>query len=115
MQRWYTFFAFKNLDVYTLQPWDEARHGISAYEMMQTGDPIVTTYLYSPDYWNLKPPLSEYFQVLGYRLFGFNAMGLRFFSALLWLCSAGIAALLAKRHMGAVAGLAVLICFAIST
>ena len=109
------FFAFKNLDVFKLQPWDEARHGVSAYEMMQTGDPIVTTYLYSPDYWNLKPPLSEYFQVLGYRLFGFNAMGLRFFSALFWLCSAGIAALFAKRHMGMIAGLAVLICFAMST
>ena len=47
------------------------------------------------------PALSEYFQVLGYRLFGFNTRGLRFFSALFWLCSAGIAALFAKKHQNA--------------
>ena len=52
--------CFYHLDYGELMDWDEARHGVSAYEMLQTGEPIVTTYAYSPDYWNLKPPLSEW-------------------------------------------------------
>lgn len=79
--------------------WDEARHGVSAYEMLQTGEPIVTTYAYSPDYWNLKPPLSEWFIALGYKLFGYNAYGLRFFSGVSMFLSALLcAAFLWKRY-----------------
>ena len=52
--------CFYKLGVGELCDWDEARHAVSAYEMIQTGEPIVTTYEYSNDYWNLKPPLSEW-------------------------------------------------------
>lgn len=37
--------------------WDEARHGVSAAEMVASGDWIVPTYAGQPDLWNLKPPL----------------------------------------------------------
>jgi len=67
--------------------------------MLQTGEPIVTTYAYSPDYWNLKPPLSEWLIALGYKLFGYNAYGLRFFSGVSMFLSALLcAAFLWKRY-----------------
>lgn len=91
--------CFYHLDYGELMDWDEARHGVSAYEMLQTGEPIVTTYAYSPDYWNLKPPLSEWLIALGYKLFGYNAYGLRFFSGVSMFLSALLcAAFLWKRY-----------------
>lgn len=33
--------CFYHLDYGELMDWDEARHGVSAYEMLQTGEPIV--------------------------------------------------------------------------
>lgn len=59
---------------------DEARHGTSAYEMIKNGDYIINTYGYKTDYWNLKPPISFWFIIIGYKIFGFNTFGLRFFS-----------------------------------
>ena len=50
--------------------------------MLWNEEPVVSTWQYEPDYWNLKPPLSEWFIMLGCRIFGFNAWGLRFYSAL---------------------------------
>ena len=91
--------CFYHLDYGELMDWDEARHGVSAYEMLQTGEPIVTTYAYSPDYWNLKPPLSEWLIALGYKLFGYNAYGLRIFSGVSMFLSALLcAAFLWKRY-----------------
>lgn len=75
------FNVFFNLSQFQLLDWDESRHGVSAYEMIKSNNYIVNTYLYQNDYWNLKPILSFWPQVLGYKLFGFDALGLRFFSA----------------------------------
>lgn len=74
--------CFFNLSNGELQDWDEARHGVSAYEMIQDGDFLINTYDNKPDYWNAKPPLSFWTIAVGYKLFGFNPLGLRFFSAL---------------------------------
>lgn len=74
--------CFLNLSSLPIQDWDEARHGISAYEMLKSGNFLINTYNYAPDYWNLKPPLSFLSIVMGYKLFGYNTLGLRFFSAL---------------------------------
>jgi len=74
--------CFFKLSAGQLQDWDEARHGLSAYEMIQSGNFWVNTYGGAPDYWNAKPPLSFWGVVLGYFLFGANPLGLRFFSAL---------------------------------
>lgn len=59
--------------------WDEARHGITAYEMIKRGDFLTNTYMGEMDYWNTKPPLSFYPLIAGYKFFGFNNLGLRFF------------------------------------
>ncbi|MCL2012445.1 MAG: glycosyltransferase family 39 protein [Cystobacterineae bacterium] len=78
--------CFLKLSAGPLQDWDEARHGVSAYEMLQSGNFLLNTYGGMPDYWNAKPPLSFWSIALGYRLFGANPLGLRFFSAL-FACS----------------------------
>ena len=75
--------CFFNLAGGQLQDWDEAGHGVTAYEMIESGDFLVNTYNHKPDYSNTtKPPLSFWSVALGYSLFGFNPFGLRFFSAL---------------------------------
>lgn len=75
------FNMFYNLGNVPIDSWDEARHGVSAYEMMRRNDYIVNTYTYKNDYWNLKPPISYWAIVLGYKMVGFNPLGLRIFSA----------------------------------
>ena len=44
------FLLFTNLGETGISDCDEARHGINAYEMMQSGDYVVTTYRGEPDY-----------------------------------------------------------------
>jgi 4-amino-4-deoxy-L-arabinose transferase-like glycosyltransferase len=73
---------FYNLADFPIYSWDEARHGVSAYEMLKKGNFIVNTYIEKIDYWNLKPPLSFLLTMAGYKLAGFNTLGLRVFSAI---------------------------------
>lgn len=75
------FAAFFRLDAAGVDSWDEARHGINAYEMLKKGSWIVNYYRYAPDYWNLKPPLSFWAILLDFRLFGTTVLALRFYSA----------------------------------
>lgn len=90
-------------------PWDEARHGISAYEMAMTGDPIVTTYRYETDMWNLKPPLSEWLQVVSYRLLGYTPLAMRLPSALCMMATCMVCLVFCWRRHGRLPGLAALV------
>ena len=92
------YLLFGNLGEMFITDYDEARHGVNAYEMIRSGDYLVSTYQGQPDYWNLKPPLSYWLIALAYRLFGFNAFALRFFSALAMLVAVGAAALWAGHN-----------------
>ena len=92
------FLCFRCLDVAYVSSWDEARHGVSAYEMMQNGNYIVNTFGYEPDYWNLKPPLSFYGIILGFKLFGYSVMGLRFYSACAYLITCVAIGLFLKKY-----------------
>ena len=69
------FYCFRCLDVQYVDSWDEARHGVNAYEMIQNGDYIRHTYNYEVDNWNLKPSVSYWGIVLGFRLFGYSVFG----------------------------------------
>lgn len=90
------FYQLGNFPIYS---WDEARHGVSAFEMLQNKNFIVNTYRYKPDYWNLKPPLSFWAIVMGYKLAGFNALGLRISSAFFALLTIMMVAFFVyKRH-----------------
>lgn len=92
------FYCFRCLDVQYVDSWDEARHGVNAYEMMQNGDYIRHTYNYEVDDWNLKPSVSYWGIVLGFRLFGYSVFGLRFTSALAYLLTGIGCGLFAKRY-----------------
>ena len=109
------FICFYNLGALPARDWDEARHGVSAYEMMKTNQFIVNTYQYQPDYWNLKPPLSFWGVMLGYRLFGYSLLGLRFYSALSFVLTAAIIGLFAKWRYGALESLLILLLMACSS
>jgi len=95
-----SFICFYNLWSLPIYDWDEARHGINAFEMLKEGNYIANYYQGSPDYWNLKPPISYYTIMIGYKIFGFNAFGLRFFSALSYLLIAIIVSLFLKKKFG---------------
>lgn len=75
------YLCFGKLDVASLQHWDEARHGVNAYEMFKNNNFIVNTYNYENDYFNLKPPLSYWGIILGFKLFGVSIFSMRFYSA----------------------------------
>lgn len=94
------FLCFRCLGIGAIDSWDEARHGISAYEMMQNGSFLVNTFMGEPDYWNVKPPLSFLTVMAGFSLFGYTAVGLRFFSALFYLLTSVCTGLFARRYSG---------------
>jgi 4-amino-4-deoxy-L-arabinose transferase-like glycosyltransferase len=73
--------CFKNLDALPVLDWDEARHGVSAYEMVKNKEYIINTYNYEKDYYNLKPPLSFWGIILGFKIFGVSIFAMRFYSA----------------------------------
>jgi 4-amino-4-deoxy-L-arabinose transferase-like glycosyltransferase len=91
--------VFYGLSDFPILSWDEARHGVSAYEMLKRGNLLVNTYRSHIDYWNLKPPLSFWTTMIGYKIAGFNALGLRLFSALSsFLTIIMVAVFVLKRH-----------------
>ena len=107
-----SYICLYKLGVGEINDWDEARHGVSGYEMLKNKEWIVTTYNGVVDYWNLKPPLSEYFITLGYKLFGFNPLGMRLYSAIAMIVTAVVSALFAYKYIGKSASLFVLVSYA---
>ncbi|MDD9148421.1 MULTISPECIES: ArnT family glycosyltransferase [unclassified Sporolactobacillus] len=90
---------FYHLGSFPFASYDESRHGASAYEMLQSGNYLVNTYMHHTDYWNLKPPLSFWSIMLGYKIAGFNALGLRLASAVCALLTiVMVAAFTLKKH-----------------
>ncbi len=81
-----TLNAFLFLEGAPIRPWDEARHGVSAYEMLQNNNWLINTYRQGVDTWNLKPPVGFWSVMLGYEIFGTNVLGFRAISALTSIC-----------------------------
>ena len=98
-----------NLGEFPVRSFDEARHAVNAYEMLRNGNLLVNTYEDAPDMWNLKPPLSFWAVMAGYRVLGLNAWGLRVPMAACYLAMAAMLAAFARRRLGAAEGLAVLV------
>src|ERR1700730_12587428 len=61
---------------------DEARYGVSAFEMLRSKSLLVTTSAERPEDWNLKPPLGYWLIASSYSLFGCSALAMRLPSAL---------------------------------
>ena len=99
------FFLLGNVPV---EAWDEARHGVSAYEMLVSHAWIVNTYRGEVDYWNLKPPLSFWTTIFSYKLFGINSFGLRAASAFFGIATIGMTVAFAwrafSRNVGILSG-----------
>ncbi|WP_426451553.1 ArnT family glycosyltransferase [Paenibacillus sp. S-38] len=104
-----------NLGTSQIVDWDEARHGVSAYEMIKNNNYFVNTYSYQPDFWNLKPPLSFWSIVLGYKIAGFNPLGLRLFSAIFALLTLLIIILFVQFKHGNLASILSGVVFTTST
>lgn len=98
-----------NLGEFPVRSFDEARHAVNAYEMLRSGNLLVNTYEDAPDMWNLKPPLSFWAVMAGYRALGFNAWGLRVPMAVCYLAMVAMLAAFARRRLGPAEGLAVLV------
>jgi 4-amino-4-deoxy-L-arabinose transferase-like glycosyltransferase len=97
--------VFYHLEAFPIYSWDEARHGVSAYEMLKKGNFIVNTYRGHTDYWNLKPPLSFWAIMAGYKLVGYNALGLRFSSAIFSLLTIIMVAFFVFKKYGKLASI----------
>lgn len=105
------FLSLYKLGDISLIEWDESRHGVNAYEMMKNNSYIANLYNGSVDYWNLKPPISYYFVMLGYKIFGFNGWGLRIFSAISYICTAILVTLFLKKYWTKLSSLIALFAF----
>lgn len=92
------FLSFYKLDVKYVDPWDEARHGVNAYEMLHGGSLIQNTYLRQADYYNLKPPMSMWCIMLSMKLFGDTVFALRCYSAVCYVLLAIAVGLFARRY-----------------
>jgi len=97
---------FSGLGSEGIYRYDESRHGISACEMMESGNFIVNTYNFERDYYNVKPVLSFYNNLIGMALFGRNIFGIRVFSAFSCLIIAALMFILLYRAAGTAAALA---------
>lgn len=112
---WIAFLGFYKLGVKYVDPWDEARHGINAYEMLKAGNPIKNTYLYETDLYNLKPPLSMWCQMLTFAIFGANSFTLRMYSVFCYLGLAVMVSLYLKKRFGMASSILALGFFAANT
>ena len=92
------FLGTYKLDTKYVDTWDEARHGVNAYEMLKEGNLFQNTYLYEPDYYNLKPPFSMWGIMLMFQLLGPSVFSLRIFSVLCYVATAAIVGLFARKY-----------------
>ena len=106
--------CFYKLGDYVILPWDELRHGLNAFEMLKKNNYLVNYAYGEVDYWNVKPPLHFYFVMLGYKIFGYNPLGLRFFSALAYLILTLIIALFLKKKTNKIASLLSIVILSVS-
>lgn len=109
------FLSFYQLDTKYVDPFDEARHGVNAYEMFRAGNLVESTYCYETDYYNLKPPLSMWGIMLGFMILGKNVLALRAYSAICYIVLVACVGLFVKRNYGCVESLFAMGFLAINT
>lgn len=70
-------FMFADADVPPVVVWDESRLAVNALEMHLRGFSLVTTYGFSPDLWNTKPPLMIWLMAASASVFGPSELAFR--------------------------------------
>lgn len=81
----YAYFLFYHLGVRAYIDWDESIYAQVAKEALLNRQPLSFTFFGQP--WFEKPPLMFWLIMLGYKIFGINELGGRFFVALLALAT----------------------------
>jgi len=89
---------FSNIGGLWIYALDEAKNATCAYEMMEFGDQVVPTF--NGQLRTDKPPLHYYFMQAGYRLFGFNEFGARFFSSLVGVLTVWLVYFFSRKQLG---------------
>ena len=89
-----------------VEEWDESLYGLSAWEMVQSGDWIATTRLGAIDYYNTKPPLNVWLIAASFKTFGASLLSLRLPSALSAWATVVVLLIWGGRHFGREVGLA---------
>ena len=107
----FLYLTFCNLNNVSIENWDEARHGISAYEMIQNNNFIENTYNYGKDLWNLKPPLSFWAESASMSIFGYSFFAFRLPSALSFAAMFFAISIFLNRNYGAVSAIAFMAVF----
>ncbi len=107
----FIYLTFFNLGNTSVENWDEARHGISAYEMIENNNYIVNTFNYSSDFWNLKPPLSFWTEALSFLTMGYNLFAFRISSAISFCLIFAIIAVFLHKNYGFISAVVFMILF----
>lgn len=94
------FNVLRNLGASPITDWDESRHAVSAYEMLQRGDWIGNTWRGQLDYWNLKPPLSMWAEMLSFQMFGYTPFAFRLPAAVATMFTVAAVAYFSYRFAG---------------
>ncbi|MEA2604879.1 MAG: hypothetical protein QOF89_5871 [Acidobacteriota bacterium] len=92
--------VFAGLGSVAINNSDEARYGVSAWEMLQNRSFIVTTYAGEREYWNLKPPLGYWMMALSFWIFGPTPFAMRLPAALCALGAVAVVMAVSRRWLG---------------
>jgi 4-amino-4-deoxy-L-arabinose transferase-like glycosyltransferase len=89
-----------HIDTSKIGEWDEARYGVSAFEMLVTKHVWINTYGYERDFANLKPPLGLWAIGASYALVGVTPLGLRLPSMIAGVLCVWVTIRLGRRYGG---------------
>jgi 4-amino-4-deoxy-L-arabinose transferase-like glycosyltransferase len=89
--------VFLGLGTSSVNDFEEARYGVTAFEMQQHHAFVMTTYGGEKELWALKPPLGYWLMALSFALFGGSAWAMRLPSALATLAVVALTMRQAKR------------------
>lgn len=89
-----------HIDTSKIGEWDEARYGVSAFEMLVTKNVWINTYGYERDFANLKPPLGLWAIGASYYLVGVTPLGLRLPSMIAGVLCVWVTIRLGRRYGG---------------
>src|SRR5262245_22210841 len=84
--------------------WDEARYGVSAFEMLVTKNMWINTYASERDLWYLKPPLGFWVISASYLLVGVTPLGLRLPSMVAGILCVWLTIRVGRRYGGPITG-----------
>ena len=82
--------VFLGLATSSVNDFEEGRYGVTAFEMLQHRDFVVSTYAGHKELWALKPPLGYWLMALSFALFGGSTLALRLPSALCALATVAV-------------------------